>query len=713
MEPYLAHAADGRYQTLIDHLMSVAKMASDFATPFNAANAAYFCGLMHDIGKYSAAFQRRIRGSAIQVDHSTAGALEAHRYRQDAAAFCIAGHHRGLPDRGNRMDSAQSTTLLGRLKKRPGIEIESYEAFRNEINIPANCSEKPTFTSSEAAFFYTHMLYSCLVDADWLDTERFMQNNHVDRNCGDTLPILMTRLEKYIEPWWNSDNPLNQRRSEILRQLMQAGQKPRGLYTLSVPTGGGKTVSSMAFALCHALCTGARRIIYVIPYTSIIEQTQEVFEKIFGAENIVAHYANVEYPANESGNLNAADQRRYLATENWDAPIILTTAVQFFESLFSNRPARCRKLHNIAGSVLIFDEAQTLPVNNLLPCVWSITELVKNYGCTAVLCTATQPSLCRLIERFLSKGAQELCPDTKKNYAFFRRVSYRFDGLLSDDELVRRLTEEPVVLCVVNSRAQAQKLFSMLPSNGAYHLSTTMTPMHRRAVLRTIKNRLEEHKVCRVISTSLIEAGVDVDFPCVYRSLAGLDSIIQAAGRCNREGKQRPEESFVHIFDTETKPPQALEQNIAATRHVLNDFPDDPSAPEAVQAYFNFLFYTLKDDAALDAKSIFPMIREQMAFETVAKNFHLIDSETITVYIPQGEGAQLIDQLQKYGPSRELMRKLGQYAVSVYPYTYQRLQEAGAVEHISENAAVLISMLNYDEKTGLKLSPEGGEAWVY
>lgn len=711
MKPYLAHRMDESSQLLADHLNSAAKMAADFAAPFGAADAAYFCGLMHDIGKYSEAFQQRIRGKAIQVDHSTAGALEAQKCGQSAAAFCIAGHHRGLPDRGSRMDSAQSTTLLGRLKRRPGIEIEPYAAFRNEISVPA-CGAGPALTSPEAAFFYTHMLYSCLVDADWLDTERFMQNGTVDRKCGEALPALMRRLEKYAAKWWDSREALNQRRTKILRQLMQAGEKPQGLYTLTVPTGGGKTVSSMAFALRHALHNGARRIIYIIPYTSIIEQTQEIFEDIFGAENVVAHYANVEYPVDESGDLSEVDRRRYLAAENWDAPIILTTAVQFFESLFGNRPARCRKLHNIAGSVLIFDEAQMLPINDLRPCVWSITELVRSYGCTAVLCTATQPSLRPIIEDYLPGGVQELCPDVAENYEFFRRVSYRSEGLLPDDELARRLTEERAVLCVVNSRAQAQKLFAMLPPEGAYHLSTTMTPAHRRRVLAIIKEHLKIGEACRVISTSLIEAGVDVNFPCVYRAVAGLDSIIQAAGRCNREGKPGGEKGIVHIFDTETKPPQALEQNIAAARYVLERFPD-PSMPEAVQAYFDFLLYALKDKKALDAKESLPLIRGQMAFETVAKRFRLIDSETITVYIPQGEGERLVARLRKDGPSRGLMRQLGQYAVSVYPYTYRQMEDAGAVERISENAAILLLMSNYDEKTGLRLSPEGGEALLY
>lgn len=711
MESYLAHTAENRTQTVAEHLRAVAELASKFAAPFGASEAALFCGMLHDIGKYSDAFQQRIRGKNIQVDHSTAGALEAQKLGQTAAAFCIAGHHRGIPNRGNRMDTAQDTTLCGRLKRRPEIEIEPYAAFRKEIGVPA-CGAGRTPASPEAAFFYTHMLYSCLVDADWLDTEQFMQNGAAERGGGEALTVLMKRLEAFIEPWWNAENPLNRRRTEILRQLLQAGECPRGIFTLSVPTGGGKTIGSMAFALRHALHTGARRVIYVIPYTSIIEQTQATFEKVFGAENVIAHYANVEYSTDENGALSDEDRRRYLAAENWDAPIILTTAVQFFESLFASRPARCRKLHNIAGSVLIFDEAQMLPVHDLLPCVWAITELVENYGCSAVMCTATQPSLLPLIRRFTSAEMKELCPDVSGNYDFFRRVTYQLDGTLSDETLAEKLLQQREVLCIVNSRAQAQKLFALLPQEGAFHLSTTMTAAHRRRVLAEIKARLKAHLVCRVISTSLIEAGVDIDFPCVYRAIAGLDSIIQAAGRCNREGKRRAEESVVHIFDTEAGIPKALAQNIAATRFVLEQYAD-PSRPEAVRVYFDYLFYTLKDDAALDAKNIFSLIRRDMAFETVSERFHLIDSETVTIYIPDGEGESLIARLFAEGPSRGLMRKLGQYAVSVYPYHFRQLEEAGMVRRVCENAAVLMQQSAYDEKTGLKLSVESGEALFY
>lgn len=705
---YFAHfrPEQGAGQSIRAHLTQTAALAETFAKAFGAEAEASFCGNIHDIGKYSDAFQARLRGASTEVDHSTAGTLEALRLNDIAAAFCIAGHHAGLPDYGNRMNTAQDATLMARVRRRPGHEIADYAAFRSEIAVPAAVPRDSRLNTPESMFMYTHMVFSCLVDADWLDTERFMRPDAPARGTGDDIPTLCARLDRYTAAWQHPGTPLNERRTQILRQLTDAAARPPGLYTLSVPTGGGKTVSSMAFALHHARRHGLRRVIYMIPYTSIIEQTQQVFERIFGPENVVAHYADMDVANDETG----APSARYLAAENWDAPIILTTAVQFFESVFHNRPSRCRKLHNIAQSVLIFDEAQTLPVHLLCPCVWAITELVKNYGSTAVLCTATQPALDPIVAQFLPASAVELCPDARRNYDFFRRVTVQNDGALSDEALAARLADEPQVLCIVNNRLQAQQLFQKLPADDAYHLSTAMTAVHRRQVLDEIRARLRAGQPCRVVSTSLIEAGVDVDFPCVYRAVAGLDSMIQAAGRCNREGKRPAEASVVHLFDSESPPPRGLEQNIAAARRVMAEY-DDITAPEAIRAYFDFLLYTLKAPNALDTPQIMAQIHDRMAFASVAKAFHLIDDSSVTVYVPMGAGGELIRELELFGPNRALLRKLGPYSVSVYPYTYQKLAEVGAVHGVGENAAVLDDAACYHEKTGLDLAPTGGREY--
>ena len=403
-----------------------------------------------------------------------------------------------------------------------------------------------------------------------------------------------------------------------------------------------------------------------------------------------------------------------MATENWDAPIILTTAVQFFESLFANRSSRCRKLHNIAESVLIFDEAQMLPVPYLRPCVWSIAQLVAHYGCSAVLCTATQPSLAKWFGQYLGSDAiPELCPDVAGMHAFFRRVQYRYAGKLSDEALAARLQEEEQVLCVVNTRKHAQALYEMLTGEGCFHLSTSMCAQHRRAVLGIIRARLQQGLPCRVVSTSLIEAGVDVDFPVVWRALAGLDAMIQAGGRCNREGLRPLAVSTVNLFETDVKPPRMMEQNIAAAQKVMRTL-EDIASPEAIHAYFQQLYHVLKGEEALDQKGILAQMEGgTMPFETVAHQFQLIETGDYTVYVPYGEqGAELVEALAETGPTRALLRKLGVYAVGVYPQQFDDLYRSGALERIGENIGILRDRSLYGEHVGLASSVTGGQGYI-
>lgn len=321
-----------------------------------------------------------------------------------------------------------------------------------------------------------------------------------------------------------------------------------------MPTGGGKTVASLAFALKHAVEHNMDRVIYVIPYTSIIEQNAQIFREILGDDNVLENHCNVDYEGTEEF------RPMQLASENWDKPVVVTTNVQFFESLFSNKSSKCRKLHNIANSVIIFDEAQMLPIDYLTPCLSMIQELVENYGTSVVLCTATQPAL---DDFFVSKEQiVELCPRLGEQFRFFERVTYQNIGSISKEGITELLAKEQSVLCIVNTRKDAQELYHSLQGGGVYHLSTSMYPKHRKRVLKCVKERLSTKKKCILISTSLVEAGVDLDFSCVYREIAGIDSMIQAAGRCNREGKRTVEESKVYIFELEgseggTKPETA------------------------------------------------------------------------------------------------------------------------------------------------------------
>ena len=708
---YLARRSqDGaRDQALLEHLNRTAALAAQFAAAFGAEELAQRAGLLHDIGKYSDMFQRRVCGSDERVDHATAGAITAWAAQDLLSAFCIAGHHGHLPMLGMRGDKASSGSLLGRFKRVPGKEIEDFSAYLNEVEIPDG---KPSIWDNANLadqFFFIRMLFSCLVDADRLDAAAFDAESEPRSGMGEPLPMLMAKLERYVAPWLENPNtPLDAKRSTILKTQLESGALARGLFSFTVPTGGGKTVASMAFALRHALAHGLRRVIYVIPYVSILEQTQATFEKIFGKENVVAHYANLIFDDDDD-----TAPRRLQATENWDAPIVLTTAVQFFESLFAARATPCRKIHNIVGSVVIFDEAQMLPVPYISPCIWSISQLIKHYNCSAVLCTATQPSLDRLLAQHLPDyPRRELCPDRSEMEEVFRRVCFTRLGKQTDEDLAQRLSGHEQVLCVVNNRRQAQSLWGQLPEEGSFHLSTTMTPEHRRRVLETIRARLKTNQTCRVVSTSLIEAGVDVDFPTVYRAMAGLDSLLQAAGRCNREGKRKREDSVVHIFDSEAAVPPSMQQNVAAARRAMEDFEDIATA-EAVESYFKTLFYGLKTEAERDKKQILCKINSgAFDYPEVAEKFKLIDVEQFTVYIPQGAGAALVEQWRSDGPDRELMRKLGLYAVGVYPQQCRELLAAGAAKPVAENAAVLIDMSLYSEKTGLAFHPMEGACHI-
>lgn len=695
MSRFLAHSAtaespDG--QELLQHLKNVSYLTGKFCASFEMKEEGELCGLLHDIGKYSAAFQKRIKGSKRKVDHSTAGAYELFAMRQVSAAVCVAGHHGGLPDLGNRNDLAN--TFMGRINQAKNGGVVDYSAWRKEINISHTTSRKEH--TNMDYYYLVRMLFSSLTDADWLDTEAYYKNITYTVSKKD-LNELKKKLDGYVAKWWDARETINICRCKILQAAINGGSEEPGFFSMAVPTGGGKTISSMAFALNHAISHKKDRIIYVIPYCSIIEQTQSVFETIFGKDMITAHYSGAVFQREE----DTPDQdMKAFSADNWEAPIILTTAVQFFESLYAAKPGKSRKLHNIANSVIIFDEAQMLPVPYLEPCVAGIGQLVHHFGCTAVLCTATQPVLDPLLMKYATNQAvRELCPDRSLMYERFRRVRYVDEGFVTDEQLAEQLRETEQVLCVVNSRKQAQQLFSLLNEDGVYHLSTLLTPYDRKRILQMIRERLKNGKVCRVISTSLIEAGVDVDFPSVWRAIAGLDSIIQAGGRCNREEKRPQEESIVHIFRSEAKAPRMLEQNIAATERIMQRHKQIDS-PEAIHDYFEFLLYTLKNEHQLDEKEIIRCINKLM-FETVAKQFHMIDGADYTIYIPVDKGAELIRKLRSEGPSRELIRELGFYSVSVYHQYFEQMELSGRIEKISENAGILNDIGFYSQETGL------------
>lgn len=707
---YLAHLTeDGRTQTILEHLKGTASLCSAFAAAFDAEAQGQLAGMAHDIGKYSAAFQRRLHGGP-KVDHASAGAFECLKARQLPAAFVISGHHGGLPDGGGRGDAAGAGTFWGRINRASQGKLEDYHAWQREFSLPH--ANTPAFAGTRLeGMFFTRMLFSCLVDADYTDTGAFMDNSPYLPASSSSMEELWRRLETYVSGWFPPKGALNMQRCVILEQCMSAGaQYGPGLFTLTVPTGGGKTVASLSFALAQAKARRMKRIVYVIPYTSIIEQTAQAFREILGDENVLEFHSGVQFDQQEDDASSPEAAPLTRSVETWDVPVIVTTAVQFFESLYACQPSKCRKLHNLAQSVLIFDEAQMLPLPYLRPCVWAIAQLVRHYGASAVLCTATQPALDPIFQEFAPEiPIREICPMAEAHWESFRRVSFQQAGTLSWMDLAARLQQQEQVLCVVNTRRAAREVFHQLSGPGNFHLSTLMYPAHRRRILDEIRRRLRDGLPCRVVSTSLIEAGVDVDFPAVYRELSGLDSILQAAGRCNREGKRPPEDSIVTIFQGEDPPPRLFETSIGAGKIVL-DHCQDVSSRAAIHTYFSTLL-DLKGAEAQDAHHILPLMESEFfPFRTVAERFHLIESPTTTVYLPLEEGAGLVELLRSGQYSRTLYRRLGQYGVSVYPQHLAALEQAGALEHLEDGSVVLRDIGLYTQTTGLTLEPSGGNA---
>ena len=711
MSAYLAHISkDHREQTVLAHLEGTAELCAAFGAEFGAGEQGRLAGLAHDLGKYSNAFQRRLLEQGPRVDHATAGAFECRRAGQLFAAFAVAGHHGGLPDGGTRGDSPEAGTFWGRMKKGEQGRLEDCSAWKGELSLPG--ALLPGWAADQlSGMFFARMLFSCLVDADYTDTGRFMDGQAGDFGGTASLEQLWKRLQAYISRWFPPQGELNARRCGILERCIREGQRRKpGLYTLTVPTGGGKTVASLAFALAQARAVGMKRVVYVIPYTSIIEQTADTFREILGPENVLEHHSGLLFDLPENGESTPETERLARAAETWDMPVVVTTAVQFFESLFSNRPSQCRKLHNLARSVVIFDEAQMLPVPYLRPCVWAIAQLVGHYGVSAVLCTATQPALGPVFRSFAPElPMEELCPLEAREWDAFRRVTFRRAGRLSYEELAARLQERDQALCVVSTRAAAQEVFRRLRGEGNFHLSTLMYPAHRRAVLAEVRRRLKGGSPCRVVSTSLIEAGVDVDFPAVYREEAGLDSILQAAGRCNREGKRPAEDSVVTVFQGEGKPPSLFETAVGAGRAVLDRY-EDIASREAVHAYFSMLL-DLKGRQAQDEHDILRLMElDFFPFRTVSERFHLIDRPAVTVYIPREEGAELAERLRAGERSRALFRRLGQYGVSVYPQHFEELDRGGKLERLEDGSGILTDLSLYHEETGLSLEADSGRA---
>lgn len=676
------------WEPLDEHLARVADLAAQFASAFDSAEWGRLAGLWHDLGKYRPEFQRRIRGEQLQAPHAGVGAALAYQCQAPPIAFAIAGHHAGLANHVEQHGTSQTP-----LRRKVTDEQATLAAVRPLIPRDVLTRPRPApppwlapdgaRPPEERLELWTRFLFSALVDADRLATEGFYEP---DRRAGltyDHIATLRARLDTHLDEFV-ADTPVKAVRARVLADCRAAAEQPPGLFSLTVPTGGGKTLSGMAFALRHAERHGLRRVIVVVPYTSIIEQNAGVYRGVLGDGNVIEHHSAVDEVARREESTEL-EVRRRLAAENWDAPVVVTTAVQFFESLFSNEPSRCRKLHNVAGAVVVVDEAQTLPTDFLLCLLDGMRQLTAYYGCSLVLSTATQPALGRrdALPQGL-EGMREIAGDVDALTAALRRVQVRWpngEAVTPYADVATELAGEPQVLAVVHRRQDARELAERLPMEGRFHLSTRMCAAHRAEVLDDVRQALAAGAVCRVVSTQLIEAGVDVDFPVVYRAMAGLDSLAQAAGRCNRNGVLAGPGGatalgrFV-VFRAETAAPagtprRGLEvaEGMLRARGGALDFTDADTLDE----FFRGLYLA----SPLDRAGVMAH-RRAFDFATVAQLVRFIADGTRPLVVPW-RGAEARVKAFERAPGRGSARALQPYVVQVREHELRLLERQGAV----------------------------------
>jgi CRISPR-associated endonuclease/helicase Cas3 len=710
----LAHLDEtGRPHLLVDHLSAVAQLAGLFAESFDAGAWARLAGRWHDLGKFGKEFQRRIRlengfeahiegrGDARR-DHSTAGAVHAKAHLGDQVApmaLVVAGHHAGLRDW-----SAVKERLAGgdaRLADALGGGPPAELLRSSPLTLPARLREGDPREQRRHLEMWTRFLFSALCDADFLDTEAFYEPDRAALRGAVATPATLVRsLDARLEALESAALPteVNRVRAEVLGACRDAASLPPGVFTLTVPTGGGKTLASMAFALAHAARHGLARVVVAIPYTSITEQNAAVYRQAVGEEHVLEHHSALE-PQEETA-------RSRVAAENWDAPVIVTTTVQLFESMFANRPSRCRKLHRLARSVVVLDEAQTLPPGLLLPILDGLNSLVRDFGTTVVVCTATQPALGR--SAWLPSGldgAREIVPPEVRAFERLRRVEVRWPATREPtpyEVLAPEMADEPDVLAIVHRRRDARELCRLVDARLGHehtlHLSALMCPAHRSEVLAQVRRRKADGEPVRLVSTQLVEAGVDLDFAVVYRALAGLDSLAQAAGRCNREGRLPTGE--LRVFIAPTRPPPGVPETAAAvTTLMLQAGRLDLLAAETYRTYFENL-YRERD---LDAHAI-QGLREHLGFGEVAKAFCMIDDDwSASLVVPYGDARCHVEEVALLGPSRDRLRALQRYTIAVRLRDLDDWRRRGCVRDVADGVTVVDDLFAeaYDGRFGL------------
>lgn len=722
---YKAHInkSTGEIQTVKGHSENTADLCRQFSIPV-LKDVMYTIGIAHDIGKYQKTFQRRIDGENIRVEHSACGALAVKDMYSDAIGllmeYCIAGHHAGIPDGGCRSDTPDMPTLQGRLRK----TFDDISAYKNELEFPEikkdevirffmqDCGRNQELFVDKFAFL-TRYSFSCLVDADSIDTAEFCSKDKIRPLTADFSACLF-KLNQKLDSFVCTTS-LQKSRALLQQQVFQKAGMDAEIYLMNMPTGSGKTLCSMKLALERVIKTGKKRIIYVIPYNSIIDQTMFVLEELFGsAAEILRHQSTFSYEDDAESNYTE-DYRKTAesAAENWNAnSVIVTTAVQFFESVYGNKRGKLRKLHNMAESILIFDEAHLMPQDYLQPCLRAIAYITRNLESEAIFLTATMPDFAKLLKQYALKDSKivNLVEDTSL-FPQFQKCNYQYLGQISKENILEKAISYPSSLIIVNKKKMARKLFKSCGGK-KYHLSTYMTSFDRKKVIKEIQLELkkleldfpdyenvpEERRIV-IISTSLIEAGIDLDIFTVFRELTGLDSVLQSGGRCNREGKRRKGEVFLFEFEGEDKTRQDIKSNL--TMGIIDRY-EDISCPQSIKEYYDRLFFMKSDDNQKHTITRNCCNILCIPFSEYAREFELIDSQTVSLVVPRDNmSTEIVDSLKYTGGGIGIGRKLQKYTCSIYQKELDDLICQHAANDFGTGIWCLTNPDYYDEKLGV------------
>ena len=708
---YIAHKTDEMVQTVKEHSCNTSDLCKQYSIEALKDLIAQI-GLLHDIGKYQRGFQRRIAGDNIRIEHAICGAIEAQKLLKSPPSrlmcgYCIAGHHTGIPDGGNFSDSENMATLQGRLKR----TTENYEEYCKELKIEdvdetkligllQNGSRTKAEIIDKFAFF-TRYAFSCLTDADSIDTAKFFTNDTGNglkadyKKCLDDVNQLFSSFKPQTE--------LQKARSRIQEQIYFNSKENADIYCINMPTGSGKTLCSIKIALEKAIDEHKKRIIYVIPYNSIIDQTAEVFENLFGKHaQILRHQSTFSYEENYSEDYA---EKANKAMENWDSEtIIVTTSVQFFESIYKNKRVNLRKMHNMQDSIIVFDEVHLLPVEYMQPCLQAISYITRYLRSEVIFLSGTMPEFSKMFLKYSDEATKIVLPvKDKGDFKFFDKCKYENIKDVTLENIVEKASSCPSSLIIVNSKSTARQVYSMLPGK-KYHLSTYMTAYDRQKTITEIKKELQLLEIeftteevppdrrVQIVSTSLIEAGVDLDLHAVFREITGLDSILQSGGRCNREGKRQ--NGTVYIFSLEENKSKEKDIKTSITESMIEEY-TDISAEECVVDFYNRIYEVNEDFITQNTISKLCNGFNDIPFATYAENFNIIDSDTVSIVVPQDEYSQnLIDLIEENEHVHKISSKLQLYTCSISKKEFKELESSGVIA-ISDCGVIYLTNNDY------------------